>query len=395
MLPRSQRSTDGRALLLAGALHGAVLMALWGWGIDEAHRHAQLAPGAVLPPPTPIADEVDVEVDAPPLGQVGSSIADRQAASAPLRSRGDPNSVPQRAGSMDAPPVVPLVRDGEHIERATSAENSPPTPAQESTQPTRAVDLGLGSGDWRRWLSETKSDPPTGGRARRTSRALFRAPPVSSTGGLQEGLEARDRALGLGTSGPVVSALYHAAHTEAAPFEGRARFRITVLKTGEVEVAVSEVSGDLAGWRAVADNAAEALRRSPPRIPNPRTGARLVVEITAKHTYPNGLQPKELYGLRPQVEPLRLRAVQDTQRELADRNPVLAERAAPGQTAAGSAANVNLPGVYLAGRGKVCSYRLGLTLLGLPALDGGCDPSNLGARPQRLVSTLVREETLY
>jgi hypothetical protein len=193
----------------------------------------------------------------------------------------------------------------------------------------------------------------------------------------------------------VVSALYHAAHTEAAPFEGRARFRITVLKTGEVEVAVSEVSGDLAGWRAVADNAAEALRRSPPRIPNPRTGARLVVEITAKHTYPNGLQPKELYGLRPQVEPLRLRAVQDTQRELADRNPVLAERAAPGQTAAGSAANVNLPGVYLAGRGKVCSYRLGLTLLGLPVLDGGCDPSNLGARPQRLVSTLVREETLY
>ena len=70
------------------------------------------------------------------------------------------------------------------------------------------------------------------------------------------------------------------------------------------------------------------------------------------------------------------------------------ECAAPGASASGSKANVNLPGIYVGARGKVCGYRLGLTLLGL-GFEGGCDPSNLGAKPQRLVSTVVREETLY
>ena len=192
--------------------------------------------------------------------------------------------------------------------------------------------------------------------------------------------------------GAGISALYNAAHTPAAPELGVAQFQVTVLKTGSVEISLSEASDDLDGWRAVAARATEALRRSPPRIPGGRAGMRLRIELKAEETMPNGVKTKSLHGPRLQVAPLRLRSTEAAQADLKDRNPVAGENK---QLAAGTKANVDIPGVYLAGQGKVCSYRLGLTILGLPSFDGGCDPSNIGARPVRMVRALVREEVLF
>jgi hypothetical protein len=45
------------------------------------------------------------------------------------------------------------------------------------------------------------------------------------------------------------------------------------------------------------------------------------------------------------------------------------------------------------GRGKVCGYQVGLTLLG-PMLTGGCEPSNIGAPAQRVVSAKVTNQTM-
>ena len=56
--------------------------------------------------------------------------------------------------------------------------------------------------------------------------------------------------------------------------------------------------------------------------------------------------------------------------------------------------NFKLPGVYLAERGQVCGYRLGVSVLG-PTFNGGCDLANLGARPQRMVRARVAEQTLF
>jgi hypothetical protein len=55
---------------------------------------------------------------------------------------------------------------------------------------------------------------------------------------------------------------------------------------------------------------------------------------------------------------------------------------------------VKLPGVYLAQNGKVCSYRLGLSVFG-PMLQGGCDLSNLGTKPQRVVHAHVTRQELF
>ena len=276
------------------------------------------------------------------------------------------------------------------------AEGTEPTARAEPTvqkEGVSSIDLGLGTDAWQRWVATTKADTLADRHATRSNRRpLVRAPPKSTTGGLQEGLDAQDRALGLGPSGPVISALFHAAHTSAAPEEGTARFQVTVLDTGAVEIQLSEASGNFDGWYAVGTQAAEALRRSRPRVPRGHAGMRLSIELRAEETLPNGVKTKALHDPQLRVAPLRFRSTQAEQADLKDRNPVAGENQ---QLAAGTKANADAPGVYVAGSGKVCSYRAGLTILGLPMLDGGCDLSNIGARPQRMVHTLVREEVLF
>jgi hypothetical protein len=218
-----------------------------------------------------------------------------------------------------------------------------------------------------------------------------RAPPASTTGGLQEGLEARDLKLGLGPAGRVTSALYDAAHLDVAPVTGVARFNVTVLRSGKVEVSLGSASD--AGWRVVAERAAEALRKSPPRIPPPRDGYRLTLKITAEETMPNGIRRKDLHGPRLEVDLPRLRSVADEQKELELKNPTLGVGAEQ-QEIRGSPIAADLPGVYVTGRGRVCSYRLGLSALG-PLLQGGCDLANVGAKLQRIVRTEVEKQSAF
>jgi hypothetical protein len=48
----------------------------------------------------------------------------------------------------------------------------------------------------------------------------------------------------------------------------------------------------------------------------------------------------------------------------------------------------------VAGRGKVCGYRLGVTPLG-PLLQGGCDFAGAGSKPQRIVRATTHDEVLF
>jgi hypothetical protein len=208
---------------------------------------------------------------------------------------------------------------------------------------------------------------------------------------LQEGLEQRDRELGLGPRGRVISAFHRAAHDSAAPSLGKASFHVTLLRTGEVEVTLGSNSGETEKWRAVAAKAAAELRRKPSRIASSRKGVRLVIDIVAEETYPNGAKPKDRYGPRLEVDPPKVLSTKDAKAQVEDQNPT----AGKGDPALPELPiRVELPGVYLSQRGKVCGYRLGVTPLG-PVFAGGCDPSNAGAKPQRMVRAKVREEAMF
>jgi hypothetical protein len=212
---------------------------------------------------------------------------------------------------------------------------------------------------------------------------------VSTTGGLQEGLEERDRELGLGPQGRVMSAFHAAAHQPVAPQLGKVRFDVKVLRTGAVEVTVGSASGDVEGWEKVAAHVADDLRASLPRIAPPREGVRLVIELIAEETMPNGTKVTSLHGPRIEVSPPKLESAEKKADKLRKDNPTT-----KGETSPLPAVDLELPGIYIAERGKVCGYRFGVGVFG-PVFQGGCDLSHVGAKPQRMVRTRVVEQSMF
>jgi hypothetical protein len=235
-------------------------------------------------------------------------------------------------------------------------------------------------------------------------------PVPSQSGGLQEGLEAADFKRGLGPFGGVVTALFDASHGGSAPEAGVASFNVTVSREGQVEVSLGGADRNVSAWQAVAARAATALRKNPPRIPKARRGVRLTLEVIAEGRLPGGTRTSELSAPRLEAALPEVRSVEAAQAKLSELNAV---------TAANKDASLEtppaiseLPGVYVSGRGKVCSYRLGVAPLGQvpsggpdprsagiqppgPSLTGHCDVSNLVAKPQRVVRVAVRQQEFF
>lgn len=383
--PGRRRERDSFALVLALLLHGLVLVAVRAWGTGPAGVVARAVPLAR------VADEVELDVSEGSLGE-------DSAPTTPAERAPGVGAVAEAAG----PAAKPTPAKRAAPKRAEPVETSPeavalaePAPAPDATATGESehqgpIDLGLGPDGWQRWVGVLPSEPVARSTEPR-GRPVVRAPPVSSTGGLQEGLEAHDRKLGIGPAGRVASALFDAAHASDAPETGTALFNVTVLRTGGVEVSLGESTDRR--WQAVAEHAAEALRKAPPRIPPPREGYRLTLRITAEETMPNGLRRKDLHGARLEAAPLRFKDQKTAEREAELANPT-AGVGPDRQEFRGSPIVMDLPGVYVTGTGKVCSYRIGISPLG-PLLQGGCDLANVGAKLQRMVRTEVREQSAF
>ena len=310
-----------------------------------------------------------------------------------------------RAKTRSAPPTNArhaelASTDAEMLDPVPSApEGEGEGPAVEPNAPSgKPIDLGLGADGWQRWATlptEGEAPPKPGPSPRRSGYQVFRAAPTSTTGGLQEGLEAHDRALGLGPEGRVLSALQNAAHAGLAPEVGVARFEVTVHRTGVVEVALGSTSQGGEQWQKVLAHVARDLRTAPPRIPPPRDGLKLVVELATEWTLPNGTKASDRTRPHLHAPPLKLQrtadAVEQTQRE----NPTTKN-----PDADSLAIKLDSPGIYVAGRNGVCSYSAGVGAISPgyrlgaaagPVVQGACDPSNIGAKPQRVVRTRVIE----
>jgi hypothetical protein len=249
-----------------------------------------------------------------------------------------------------------------------------------------AIQLGIGAGDWSRWVD------PTAAPARASSeRGDYRPAPVSSTGGLAEALEARDQALGLGPAGAVLTAVHEAGYSEIAPALGTATFSITVLRSGAIDVQLTGASSQTAAWAQVGQSIAAAIRRKPPRIAPTRIGVRLGIEVVAEERWLNGQATRSDHGPKIVAEPPKFQATETAKEALLDRNPAAVPDpdAPPGKPPL--QANYDAPGVFVQGRGKVCSYKIGISPI---PISGGCDPSNIGQPARRVVSTRVISQTM-
>jgi hypothetical protein len=295
-----------------------------------------------------------------------------------------------------ATPSTEALLDETHVEQSPS-----PVASAAPVEPARPIDLGLASDGWQLALLGAPPDRPAA--ARRDRRApLVRAPTPSKTGGLQEGLEARDRELGLGPAGRVASALYQAAHGDSAPVTGVARFNVTLHRSGAVEVSLADAKDQ--PWREVAERAAAELRRAPPKIPPQRDGYRLTLKLIAEEVLPSGTRRSQLGPSRLEARAPRFQNSGASLKELERLNPT-AGVGPETEDLKQRRAITELPGLHRTVRGKVCSTRAGVAPLGqkdgdrVPVasfdLQGECDPVNAGAKFQRLVRTEVEAEAAF
>jgi hypothetical protein len=389
--PANEKTGRCRWLIAAVALHASLLL-LARAGVEPTAvpkvRFSQLPSGEA---------EVELDLDTSiPRSRDSAARRSPHVAQTPLEDPAAPRVSRAELFALPAETAEPV----EAVEAEPPAVPdddlvaAPNATTPEPNAPNTPIDLGIGADAWQRWLPRSTENVAVGERAETAKSGRyqpFRAPPVSTTGGVQEGLEARTRALGLGPSGRVLSAFHQAARAADAPQIGKASFQVTVTQAGAVEIALASSTAPIAGWQAVAAKAAAEIRRALPRIPHGRAGMRVVVDLVAEEVMPSGLRTKELHGPRLEVAPPRFRSSESQKAELEARNPTAGTDSVPlGETKA----NAEIPGIYVAGRGKVCGYRLGVTPLG-PLLQGGCDFANAGSKPQRIVRATTHDEVLF
>ncbi|HEX6274866.1 MAG TPA: hypothetical protein VFZ53_17610 [Polyangiaceae bacterium] len=386
------RRKEVLSLAAALGLHALALLAL---GTLLRERTSDAAPVAPARSPLEAAFDIDIDIGVAEPFAAGPPRGGAEALGATRDERLARNEMGARSRFV-SPEAPAGAGPSELDEPSASGEPelaAPPEPGiSEEGTANRPLDLGIGPDGWQRWAAPPKAGEraPAGPSKPRSHRfQVYRPPPVSTTGGLQEGLEKRDRELGLGPQGRVLSAMHNAAHQTVAPQVGVARFDVTVNRSGLVEVTLGSASGEVEGWKKVAKRIADDLRASPPPITAPRQGVRLVVELVAEETMPNGVRITSLEKPHLEVTAPKLQSVERSLEDLEKDNPTADD---PRGTL--PPIKLDLPGVYLAERGKVCSYRLGVSALG-PVFQGGCDPSNIGAKPQRMVRARVLEQTMF
>jgi len=171
-----------------------------------------------------------------------------------------------------------------------------------------------------------------------------------------------------------------------------------VMKSGGVEVSLVGVSSNAEWWRKVADKMALAIKRRPPRIEGGRNGVRIGLELVAEERWPNGSVARS-EGPALAFSFGSVQASDKAVEDLSKRNPFVVAPSGtpvnpPGEERPAGAPlklNIDPPGLSIKGRGKVCSYQIALPF---PLIAGGCDPSNIGAAAQRVVSAKVIDQTM-
>jgi len=185
--------------------------------------------------------------------------------------------------------------------------------------------------------SSPGAGPPTAAESKRRADAVLRG-----TG------QARDRELGLGPEGPVLHALGDATMASFAPVKGRAVFRAVTDGTGMiVGIEVLSCDGGRDGWVNAAELAREALKGKKLRLPSAATHAEMRIEIVSEMKMPSGHDP----GVDVSV--------------------------------------LGLP--ITKGDGPQSTQVRILDPLSLSFLAGTADPSDIGAKPRRVVHTRILE----
>jgi hypothetical protein len=106
---------------------------------------------------------------------------------------------------------------------------------------------------------------------------------------LREDLQARDVAMGLGASGPLITAAHDAATPDIAPDVGAATLEIESDATGRITSArVVDATANAADWNEVAQRIVRLMASKPLRVAPGARGVRARLRIVAERSLPAG-----------------------------------------------------------------------------------------------------------
>jgi hypothetical protein len=165
----------------------------------------------------------------------------------------------------------------------------------------RATPIDLGVGTY--WKSVVTHGPSESAPARADERSPP-APSASLNRILRDGLAAHDRALGLGSAGPLVSAAHAAASPALAPDVGSATLEFECDAAGRVTTArVIAAATDVPAWSNVAREIVRLMAKRVVHLPSGARGLRAQLRITAERASPSGKKGGVVPGAVPDDVP--------------------------------------------------------------------------------------------
>lgn len=266
--PRARRAISP---LLAIVVHGIVALAVFR---VSPKPPAVAGPTASEPGAIEVAiTEVPLEAERP-RGELGATEAPRAREKSALRP-----STTSRETSSPAPGEAGESAPAEATESTAAGEPRPDVTAEgPSFVRPSATDIGVGGGN--RFLPKSDAEIEAA-VAKREKDNLLR----------HTGWE-RDRSLGLGPEGPVLTALSDATSSSVAPVRGRAIFIATTNAAGEVEsLELREAEGGRPGWADARRIAALALVGKKLRVPSSAKRVQMTIEVVSAWKLPSGQDP--------------------------------------------------------------------------------------------------------
>lgn len=266
------------ALVVAGGAHLALAAAL----VHARGERAPAQPASGNPETLFVLSEEPLSPPPPPL-----ATSETAAIAAPAPA----------AIARQSAPTSTLPPDGPRSEPATPDGVPPLASSAAPWSLGNAAPLALGVDDyWKHVALE--------GRAPAPSTALPLPPPrsVDVDRILRSGLASHDQEIGLGASGPLVSAVHEAA--SMAPDVGSATLDIDVDAGGKVIAPrVVSANADMAGWNAMAGEVVRIASSKTIHVPAGSHGIRARLRVVAERTLPSGTKRTAHPGAAPDDVP--------------------------------------------------------------------------------------------
>jgi hypothetical protein len=299
-------------------------------------------------PPDPEAT-IDLDVPAEPEPVAERETAEDSPSPSPLARASTRPLEPERATPTPAPRAEERPGPPQPSESGSSGGGEPASPIQ-LTKP-QVADIGLGGTN--RFLPKSQAAVENAESRRAVDRAV------------RDPARERERELGLGPEGPVLTALAESTARSIAPVKGRAVFVATTNAGGEVAtIELTESEGGRAGWADAAQLALAALKGKKLRLPSTVSRAVMRIEITSAWKLPSGQDPGT---------DITLFHIPIAKGEGKD---------SPKMTILDPVPKFHVDYIEIGGPGGV---KIPIVSVQIDLFNTNADPSNIGARPRRIV----------